>query len=304
MMKKNYLFKNIGRTAIVLGMLATTLLSSCLKDTSPGSLDLSKSPALVGWQYYGFAATPLTTKLHGIPSDQTSVKVTLSVASITMSSAVTVQIADDPTDAQAYADAQNTAAGATTTFVLPSSDYTIGGSSITIPAGQQYATINVKYAGDKIDFTKNYVMGLKITSASGAIVASNLNVAILAITLQSNYEGDYSDNGFVLRAGDNVLGGYFKGQDEQLSTISADAVSFQINWATDVPAAGVGGTQIAVNPATNAVTMSSTANATLTNLPGYNSHYDPATKTFYIAMTWNTPGTRQSIDTLTYQGPL
>jgi hypothetical protein len=301
-MKRNYILKNKGRIALVVGLLATTLLSSCLKDTSPGSLDLSKSPALVGFQYYGFGETPITTKLHAEATDNTDVKLTLSVASITLGSAVTVNIVDDPTDAKAYADA-NTAAG-TPTSVLPASDYTITASQVTIPAGQQYATFKINFKGNVIDFSQNWVLGVKITSASGAIVASNLNVAILALTLQSLYEGDYNDNGYTLRAGDNVLGGYFKGYDEQMNTISAFSVGYTILWATDVPAGGVAGTFFTVDPATNKVTIGCSTNATLANAAGYDSRYDPATKTFYVSMTWSTPGTRGTTDTLTYKGPL
>jgi len=301
-MKRNYILKNKGRIALVVGLLVTTLLSSCLKDTSPGSLDLSKSPALVGFQYYGFNETPITTKLHAEATDNTDVKLTLSVASITLGSAVTVNIADDPADANAYANAQ-TAAG-DTTYVLPTSEYTIAASQVTIPAGQQYATFKINFKGNQIDFTKNWVLGVKIVSASGATVASNLNVAILALTLQSLYEGDYNDNGFTLRAGDNVLGGYFKGYDEQLNTISQFTVGYTILWATDVPAGGVAGTFFTVDPATNKVTIGCSTNASLTNSAGYDSRYDPATKTFYVSMTWSTPGTRGTTDTLTYKGPL
>ena len=301
-MKRNHLFKNIGRISIAIGFFATAMLSSCLKDTSPGTLDLSKSPALVGWQYYGFNATPITTKILGKSTDATDVKVTLSVPSITLGSAVTVSIADDPTDAKAYADAQTNAG--TPTLVLPSSDYTLGGNSVTIPAGQQYATIHVSFKGDQINFNNTYVMGLKITSANGAIVASNLNVAILALTLQSIYEGDYTDNGYTLRLGDNVLGGYFKGYDEQLNTITKYSVGYTILWATDVPAGGVGGTYITVDPTTNKVTMACSTNATLGNSAGYDNRYDPTTKTFYISMSWSSPGTRGTTDTLVYKGPL
>jgi len=296
-MKKNYLFKNIGGIGIAVSFVAMTVLSSCLKDTSPGTIDFSKSPALVGWQYYGFSASPIGTKLHGVATDTTSVKITLSVPSITIGSAVTVTVADDEADASAFAAANNSS-------VLPTSMYTVASDQITIPAGQQYGLVKIKFKGDQIDFNTNWVLGLKITAANGAVIASNLNVAILTLTLQSAYEGDYTDNGYTLRAGDNVLGGYFKGYDEQLSTISKYSVAYTILWATDVPAGGVGGTYITVDPATNKVTMACTGNATLANSAGYDNRYDPATKTFYISMTWSTPGTRGTTDTLTYNGPL
>src|ERR1700744_453133 len=94
-MKRNKFFKNMGRVYLAIGILTMTLLSSCLKDNSPGSVDFSKSPALVGFQYLGFGATPLLTKLFAQPNVTSNVEVTLSVASITLSSPVTVNVAVD-----------------------------------------------------------------------------------------------------------------------------------------------------------------------------------------------------------------
>jgi hypothetical protein len=306
-MKKSYLFKNIGRLSIAIGLLATAMLSSCLKDTSPGTINFGNSPALVGFQYYGFAATPLTTKVHGTANDTTDVEVTLSVKTITLKTPVTVKVALDDADAQAYA-AGETASG-DTTYVVPDADLSLANDgALTIQPGQQVVKLKVSIKGNLLSFAHTPVFGLKITGASGAIVATNLNVAICSITLQSVYEGDYTDNGFDLRlvggVQDPVNGGNFKGYDSPLPTVSQYAVGFTVLWANDTDAAGVGGTYITVNPTTNAVTMAATGNATLTNAPGYNNHYDPATKTFYISFVWNTPGTRASTDTLIYQHPL
>jgi len=199
-MKKNNFYKTAGRTLLAIGVITTALLSSCLKDTSPGALDLSKSPALVGFQYLGFGATPLTTKLHGIPTDTSSVKVTLSVPSVTLSSAVTVNLAVDDADANAYVNANSG------THVLPAADYTIANNGqVTINPGQQYVRLKINFKGNQIDFSQNYILALKISSANGAIIASNLNVAILTLTLQSNYEGRYVMTGSFV---DNVNPGF------------------------------------------------------------------------------------------------
>jgi len=300
-MKKNIFFKNTGRISLIAGLFATALLSSCMKDTSPGTINFGNSPALVGFQYYGFQATPITTPIHGTPQDSTGVEVTLSVASIALKTPVTVTLATDTTDAQAYV----TANGGK---VLPASDYSlVNNGKITIEPGQQIVKVWVKFQGQNINFSNNYVVGLKITNANGAIIASNLNVAILKLTLQSIYQGTYSIKGFILRVNggvpDTKLGGNFNGYTQELSTIGANQVGFVVLWADGSDAGSVDGTSFTVDPATNAVTVSATGNATLTNAPGYNSRYDPATKTFYVSFVWNTPGTRASTDTLTYVGP-
>jgi hypothetical protein len=194
-MKRNYLIKNMGRVYLAVGVLAATLLSSCYKDTSPGAINFGKSPALVGFQYLGFNAVPLVTKIHGTSKDTTGVQVSLSVASLTLKSAVTVQVTDDPTDAQAYVNAQN-AATPGSTALLPSSQYTINnGGAITIQPGQTIVSLRINFKGNLVDFSNTPVMGLKITSANGATIATNLNVAILTLTLQSIYEGHYTNTG-------------------------------------------------------------------------------------------------------------
>src|ERR1700761_5364312 len=95
-MKRNYLFRNTVRLSLVIGLMATTLLSSCLKDKSPGTIDFSKSPALVGWQYKGFSATPyIAPVLPQAGFIYTPMEVTLSVHSVTLSSPVTVSVVED-----------------------------------------------------------------------------------------------------------------------------------------------------------------------------------------------------------------
>ena len=74
-MKNKSIFKNIGRMSIAIAVLGTALLSSCLKDTSPGTINFATSTTVVGWQYYGFSGNfsqPLGIKVHGTDQDTTS----------------------------------------------------------------------------------------------------------------------------------------------------------------------------------------------------------------------------------------
>src|ERR1700743_1170853 len=94
-MKRN-LFTKTGVLSLVVGLLATTLFSSCLKDKSPGTIDFSDSPALVSFQYKGFSATPMLVKLFAQPNVKYNLELTLSVASVTQSTPVTVNVVPDP----------------------------------------------------------------------------------------------------------------------------------------------------------------------------------------------------------------
>lgn len=298
-MKKYKLFSKRGGALIAGFALMASALTSCLKDNGPGSVDFSKSPALVAWQYHAGSPVPLTTKMLGKSTDTTGVEVALSVASITLGSNVTATVALDNAGANAYI------ADHPGSHILPSNLYTIPNPVVTIKAGQQFAKLKINFKGDQIDFDQNYILGLKITSANGAQVPSNLNAAILVITLQSIYEGTYDYKGYALRLGDNQLTGNFSGASAPLGTVSKYAVSFSPLWGDGKGfIAGIDGTFLTVDPATNKVTAASSTNGTLKEDAGYNNHYDPATKTFYVSFSWSTPGTRQSIDTLTYSGPL
>ena len=79
-----------------------------------------------------------------------------------------------------------------------------------------------------------------------------------------------------------------------------------LQWAfgNNSNVAGINGLSIAIDPVTNLVTMTSAANATLTNWAGHENKYDPLTQTFYLAFRWN-PATsvREYEIVLKYKGP-
>lgn len=213
-------FKNTGRVCTVLALAAATMLSSCLKDTSPGSVDLSKSPALIGFQYAGLSATPYTAAILPNPGVVFSgVEVTLSVPSLTLSSTVTAKVTEDVAGENAYKTAN---AG---THILPASDYSFSGA-VTISPGQQVVKVPITFAADKIDFTQNYIIGLQLTDASGAIIATNLNEAIVIITLKSPYQGTYTVNGTMSDHTNPNLTGIYPVAGVYLQTQTATKVQY------------------------------------------------------------------------------
>jgi hypothetical protein len=228
-MKRNYLFKNTGGVMLLSALLAVTLLSSCLKDKSPGAINFADSPPLVGFQYSGFAETPITTKIHGQSTDTTGVEITLSVASLTLKTPVTVTVSVDNADAQAYAQT-DTVGGKPADVVLSSSLYTIAnGGKVTINPGQQIVKLKISFAGDKINFNQYNILGLKITAVapSSVVIATNLNFALLALTLQSVYEGEYTNTGsFTDVTNANLTDAGIYPEDIDLLTASAYVVDF------------------------------------------------------------------------------
>ena len=292
-MKRNYLFKNTGRLSLIVGLLATTLLSSCLKDNSPGTIDFSKSPALVGWQYKGFSATPYTAPVLPVAGFvYTPMEVTLSVNSVTLSSPVTVNVVED--DSLIPSGAQP----------LPTSQYTLpNGGKVTISPGQQIVKFPITFAGDQIDFTKTWALALKLTSPSGAIVASNLNVAIVNIKVKSLFDDTYT---VVSGATTRYNGGTVASGLRDVFTVAEPTIVLSTVTASEV-AGQAGSSSFGLSAAytitgTNVVVSADPGNpgATFNYINGDSkgvSSYDPATKKLTLHFGYlNGAGALREID--------
>jgi hypothetical protein len=276
---ENIKIKQSGlRTAVAVAVIPL-LFISCLKDKGPGTENYSNSPALISFQYGGFSAQPFTVAMLGTPTDSIALEVTLSVASITLGTPVTATISPD----QASLDDYNTANG-TAYQMLPSDMYTIqNNGAVTISPGQQIVSLSVHFAGDKVDFSKDNGLALKITAATGATIATNLNTAILLLKLKSIYEGSYSETGTLTRfnggtEASGVLDQFDISGSTYFSTIDLTTIEGQIV----IPGFVATYARYTVNP-DNTVTISQSPVTPYTNMgntPGKTSTYDPATKTF------------------------
>lgn len=288
-MKRNYLIKNKSRLSLLMGLLATTLLSSCLKDKSPGTIDFSKSPALVGFQYKGFSNVPMVTAIYGLPTDSTgTLEVTLSVASLTLSSPVTLDIVPD----DAYINTYNTANG--TSYVqLPTSDYTLGNSGhITIKPGQQIVKVSLHFAGQNVNFNQSNALALKITNVSGATLASNLSEIIFPIVLKSVYAGQYSVSSVRHHP---TLGNFSASYNAEMATIDKTTIGG--------PALADLQSELTLHiNADNTVDVSAddTSQPSAQNSPGLSNTYDPAAKTFSLHYFYNTGAPRTIVQTMVF----
>ena len=294
-MKKNYLIKTIGHIYLAVGILTVALMSSCLKDHSPGSVDFSKSPALLGWQYTGFSPVPYTAAIFGTPTDSVNLEITLSVASLTLKTPVTVTVVSDPTYITAYNVANGLTDSAKTAYgELSPSLYTLpNGGKVTINPGQQIVKFTVRFAGQNIDFTALNAIGLKLTNSSGATIASNLNEALILVTLKSIYAGTYQASGQRVHP---TLGTFTFNYSVTMSTV--DKLTIDGPALADLQE----DLQLHIN-ADNTVTVTSAAQTSTQNTPGLPNTYDPATKTFTLNYFYNTGAPRKITETLVYTGP-
>ncbi len=191
------------------------------------------------------------------------------------------------------------------TFVaLPAGSYSIP-ATVKIPAGQKTAKLVITFSNTTAySLTANYAIGLTITSADGGYqVAKNSRDIVAAFAVKNVYDGRYSYKGYAFRAGDPDLTGNFCCLERNLLTTGATSVRMDdlLAWGNGA-GIGIGNQNFAVDPTTNAIIWGGAGGSSL--LPGYNSRYVPATKTFFFAITWGAgPSARQAIDTLTYLRP-
>jgi len=292
-MKRSYLFKNIGGVCLAVGLLVSTCLTSC-KDNSPGTIDFSKSPALLAWQYTGFQATPYVASVLPLASQKYSaVEVTLSVASLTLSSTVTANIVSDPTSAANFI-ATDTAGGKKD-HVMPTSLYTMP-TSVTIKPGQQTVVVPIVFAGDQIDFTQNYIIAVKLADASGAQLTSNLNNALIEVVLKNIYAGTYEASGTRHHP---TLGNFTFDYDVAMTTVNKTTIDGPALADLDADL------QLVVNPDNTVVVTSPGGGGQPTTMdsPGLVNSYNPATKTFTLHYQYNTSAPRTITETLVYVGP-
>ena len=190
-----------------------------------------------------------------------------------------------------------------TAYNTPSGNlYSIVNPVVTIPKGSHTGYVQIKFKPS--DFIGgSWALGFKITAIqeAGYVISGNLNTGITTIIIKNQYDGLYYAHGVFNHP---TLGGPFTFDNLPLSTSGANSV--------DVYAQPYGNNsllgaypRLTVNP-DNSVTVTSydpTLDFNGPFDPDYKSHYDPATKTFYINYGYTTSAPRTAYDTLVYVGP-
>ena len=201
----------------------------------------------------------------------------------------------DPTALEAYNKQMEEDLGGSTYSMMPDDYFSFTNATVTIPKGQTKATISASVFPKKFDLTKNFILPIRITSASYGILSAHFSVALVAVVVKNQYDGTYDVlGGEVLRlvsgVPDTNLGGpYVAGLTMDLATINGTTVGVEPLWRDGSGIGGIGGTQFQIDPATNKVTVSATGNASMVNTAGAINEYDPATKTFEVNFDWNQP---------------
>ena len=176
---------------LLIGTLLLVDLTSCIKDTAfKGETDFSglqDHVLIVKGGVANFSASNIAFN----NGDTTTVTLTLNLASVDLpTSDVKVTIAVDAPKVDDY----NASTGKSFQLAPPSA-YSIGTTTITIPAGQQFATTTVSFYKDQFDPAVSYILPISITDASGKGLSSNQNTIYYNV-IGNPLAGLYSDVGY------------------------------------------------------------------------------------------------------------
>ncbi|HEX2683592.1 MAG TPA: DUF1735 domain-containing protein [Ferruginibacter sp.] len=214
---------------------------------------------------------------------------------------------------------------------LPNGTFSVAPLTVVIPAGSKFSdAVKITLNNTSLlDPTITYGVGLSIISATdGYKIASNQKDIVFAFTIRNKYDGIYRLKAYTNLGTTNTSAPYLVQTDcaygLTLETLNANTVrlsnqplwragaffdgfcnvnvDISFNTATDKVSAVTNWTMC---PPTGTVILfpaTGTWPAQFNNQPSYDSRYDPATKTVFVAYN-QASNARLIVDTLIYCGP-
>ncbi|MDF2193354.1 DUF1735 domain-containing protein [Paraflavitalea sp. CAU 1676] len=188
--------------------------------------------------------------------------------------------------------------------VLPAANYELP-ASITIPAGHEYAVVHVKIKKTGLDPVGAYGLGVQIATVSDASVkiASNARQSLMGILFRNDYDGVYQWRSVTVHPNTAAYNGRITPIEVGLVTTGGSSVETDRThpWANGVSQPDNYNVTFSVDPSTNKVTVSNARGNAFADSPGYDSRYDPATKTIYAKWQYSGGGgNRVMTDTLVF----
>lgn len=172
---------------LVTGMfLLLVSLNSCLKNRNALATDFSKLQDHVLLMNSGLGSVSASNVAFN--TDTTTITIIANLASVNPpTSPVVVTIGVDAAKIAEYNASHNTAF-----VVVPDSGYTLASTTLTIPAGQQYASTTISFYKSKFDPSLSYMLPISITDASGKALTSNKNTLYFNI-IGNPIAGNYNE---------------------------------------------------------------------------------------------------------------
>jgi hypothetical protein len=289
-------------------------LSSCLKDDSH-YIDFAGSPPTVELPLTAPGAVssgPFVPEPYNISATPTLLPLIVNLASpSTLKTAVTVTLALDTADLNAY----NTANGTHYTL-LPDTDYSVSGWTVTIPAGQREVPLNISVKTASVDPAGSFVLPIKIVSAS--VTINQFNYILYNIGVKNAYDDNYTATGYVFHpSAPRAIAATYAvttinaiRSQAPLADLAGNGFYFQFDVVpnnTSVYTLANWGAADALYaaPASGFMTEDNPGNVTFTGVPSqpggavynstiYNNTYNKSTKTFWMHFGYASGATDQS----------
>ncbi|MEI2738607.1 MAG: DUF1735 domain-containing protein [Chitinophagaceae bacterium] len=284
--------------------------TGCLKDKGfengeYGINDPDTQPPGVGFPFgsksrndYGLDVSATTQQVN----DLVYVNIEAGVAT---SSDVSVALTNNTAAMVTAYNAANGLTGTSAVLELPSALYNVA-SSITIPSGGRNAQIPVNVTNTTtLDANRLYAVGLTISAVSGGYtIAENLKNLLIVFSVKNAYDGKYLVRGrFHHPSGANPPANFTANVEMHTTgpnTVKmywplAGAYACPIIFGGSLNYFGGQEPEFTVNTGTNAVTVQNVAPGAVTfyamgigfDNAGYNSRWDPASKTFFACWGYN-----------------
>jgi hypothetical protein len=175
----------------IAGLLISALvITSCLKDDI--TLDPDKSTNVIEFKNPSSFLSPsgstysLYTQAFDLANENDyPITVSYSGAHVAPED-ITVNIGIDTAALSQYNQEQHTEYD-----LMDANLYTLP-TSVVIPKGQRQATVAIKVKSNLFDFSKAYVLPVRIQSASSGIVSANFGTILLSLNAKNKYDGNYS----------------------------------------------------------------------------------------------------------------
>ena len=219
MKKRLYIITTLMLSAAALS------LSSCLKDDAhfTNFAGVGTTIELPIEAYTGVGN--LIPEANVISSTPIALPTIVNVASPKpLTSALNVTLALDPAALTAY----NTANG-TSFAILPPADYSVASWTVTVPANQREATLNVNLNTSLIDPSQQYVLPINIASASGQTI-NQYNTVMYLVQVKNKYDGEYTVTGTLVDSANPAITGAYPNTVDLQTTGAASDVYYDTNY--------------------------------------------------------------------------
>jgi hypothetical protein len=276
---------------IVSALALVTGMSSCLKEKA----EIGGTPSNIVEFYTTdpyISGTRALYPVYGknfITGQEGSFDVTVSYSGTDVApSDITVDVEVDPTAITKY-NTVATAAGDDTYQQLDPSTYTLSSNKVVIKKGERRATFSVKVLLPlTFNFDESYALPMTIKSSSMGVISGNFGSVLYRVGGKNKYDGEYKSTGTRVHP---TLGPFPFDTHVTMNTTGSNSI------AGDALADLGPNLKIVVN-ADNSVSLSSTAQTSVTLTPGGVNKYDPATKTFTLTYFYNLAAPRTITQTL------